>query len=167
MDADQNAQISTLIHANILGNSESAAIWTPTEYTLRGQCTKDPHKYNSMQYHAREQTSFITPTALQILPLKTNLTKLPVPLTLLTLLAPLLVPKLIPRTQFFPTPTPWLRATPTQTPSNPHHQETISVGSTLPCNHPPTLHNTTTRKTTQLQKSNRTRMINSLFYLKK
>ena len=101
------------------------------------------------------------------LPFKTNLTKPPVPITLLTLPASLLVPTLIPRTQFFPTPTPWLRATPTQTPSNPHHQDTISVGSTLPCNHPPTLHNTTTRKSSQLQKSNRIQMINTLFYSKK
>ena len=52
-------------------------------------------------------------------------------------------------------------------PSNPHHQDTISVGSTLPCNHPPTVHNTTTRKRSQMQKSNRTQMINSLFYSKK
>ena len=48
-----------------------------------------------MPDHARKQTSFITPTALQTLPLKTNLTKLPVPLTLLILPAPILVPTLI------------------------------------------------------------------------
>ena len=106
MDADQNAQISTLIYVNILGNSESATMSTATEYTLNGQCAQDPHNYNSMHYHARKQTSFITPTALQTPPLKTNLTKPPVPLTLPTLPAPLLVPTLIPRTQFFSTPTP-------------------------------------------------------------
>ena len=105
MDADQNAQISTMIYANILGNSESATMRTAREYTLNGQCAKDPNKYNSMHYHARKQTSFTTPTALQTLPLKTNLKKLPVPLTLLTLPAHILVPTLIPRTQFFPTPT--------------------------------------------------------------
>ena len=98
MDADQNVQISTLIYANILGNSESATMRTATEYTLREQCAKDPHKYNSMHYHSRKQTSFITPTALQTLPLKISLRKLPVPLTLLTLPAPILVPTLIPRT---------------------------------------------------------------------
>ena len=73
---------------------------------LKGQCAQDPHKYNSMLYHARKQTSFITLTALQTMPLKTNLTiptnltKPLVPLTLLTLPAPLLVPalSLIPRT---------------------------------------------------------------------
>ena len=72
-----------------------------------------------------------------------NLTKQPVPLTLITLPALLLVPTLIPRTQFFPTTTPWLQAAPTQTSSNPHHQDTITVGTTLPYNHPPTFHNTT------------------------
>ena len=78
---------------------------TATEYKLRGQCAKDPHKYNSMHYHVLKQTSFITATALQTLPLKTNLTKPPAPLTLITLPAPLLVPTLIPRTQYFHTPT--------------------------------------------------------------
>ena len=43
---------------------------------------------------------FHNPTALQTLPLKLNLTKPPITLTLLTLPAPLLVPTLIPRIQF-------------------------------------------------------------------
>ena len=113
---------------------------------LRGQCAKNPNNYNSMHYHTSKQTSCITPTTLQTLPLKTNLTKPPIPLTLIPLPASVLVPTLIPRTQFFPTPTPWLRATTTQTPSNPHQKDTISVGSTLPYNHPPALHSITTRK---------------------
>ena len=125
MDADQNAQITTLIYANILGNSESATMQTATEYTLRGQCAKDPHKYNSMHYHVRKQTSFITTTVLQTLPLKTNLTKPPVPLTLMTLPAPLLVPTLIPRTQLFPTPSHSLTSSyphpNSQQPSSPRH----------------------------------------------
>ena len=58
-----------------------------------------------MHYHTRKQTSFITPTALQTQPLKTNLTKPTVPLTVITHPAPLLIPTLIPITQFFPTPT--------------------------------------------------------------
>ena len=36
---------------------------------------------------------------------------------------------------------------PTQILSNPHHQDTISVHSTIPYNHPPTMHNTTTKMT--------------------
>ena len=144
-------------------------MWTATEYTLglRGQCAKDLHKYNSMHYHACKQSSFINRTTMQTLPSKTNLTKPHIPLTLITLPTPLLVTTLIPRTQVFPTPTPWLQATPTQTLSNPHHQDTIPVGSTLPYNHSPTFHNTKTRKSSQLRKSNRTQMINSLFYSKK
>ena len=46
-----------------------------------------------VQQHAlsrkQKQTSFITPPALQTLPLKTNLTKPPIPLTLITLPAPI------------------------------------------------------------------------------
>ena len=47
------------------------------------------------------------------------------------------------------------RAPETQTHSNPYHQDTISVGSTLPYNHSPTLHSTTARMISQLQ--NRTK----------
>ena len=70
IDADQNAQITTLVYANILGNSEIATMWTATEYILSGQCAKDPHKYNSMHYHACKKNSFITSTSLQTLPWK-------------------------------------------------------------------------------------------------
>ena len=45
-----------------------------------------------------------------------------------------------------------LELPPIQTQCNPYHQDTISVGSTLLYNHPPTLHNTTTRMISQLQK---------------
>ena len=79
----------------------------------------------------RIQTCFITLAALHIQPLRTNPTKPPVPLTLKTLPALLLILTHIPMTKFFPTPTHLLRAPPTQTPSNSHHQDTISAGSTL------------------------------------
>ena len=59
------------------------------------------------------------------------------------------------------------RALITQTQSNPYHQDTISVGSTLLYNHHPTFQNTTARMISQLQKSNRIHMIIFLFYAKK
>ena len=67
--------------------------------------------------HTRKQTNFITPTTMQTQPLKTNLTKPPVPLTHITLSGLLLIYTLIPITKFFPT----LSLTselPTQAPSN-------------------------------------------------
>ena len=106
------------------------------------------------------------PTALQTQPLQTNLRKPHVSITLIILPAPLLITTLTPITQFLPTPTLGTRALPTQTQSNPYHQDTISVGNTLLYNHPPTLHNTTTRMISHLQKSNRTHII-LLFYTKK
>ena len=63
----------------------------------------------------------------------------------LNITAPLVITRLTPITQFLPTPTLGHRTLPTQTQSNPYHQDTISVGSTLLYNHPPTLHNTTAR----------------------
>ena len=79
MYADKNAPVTTQIYANILWNSESATMRIATEYTLRGQCAKYPHKKNIMHYHTSKQTSFIASTAQQTQPLKTNLTKPPVP----------------------------------------------------------------------------------------
>ena len=53
--------------------------------SLRATCTVQIQTRNqtqySMHYHAHK-TSFITPTALQTLPLKTNLTKPPIPITI-------------------------------------------------------------------------------------
>ena len=85
---------------------------------------------------------------------------------LIILPAPLLITTLTPITQFFPTPILGPRAPPTQTQSNPHHQDTISVGSTLLYNHPPIFHNTTTRMISQLQKSNGMHRINFFFIRK-
>ena len=70
--------------------------------------------------------------------METKLRKPPVSLTLIILPEPLLITTLTPIAQFIPTPTLGHRALPTQTQSNPyHHQDTISVGSTLLYNHPP------------------------------
>ena len=69
-------------------------------------------------------------------------------------------------TKFLPTPTLGHRALLTQTQCNPyHHQDTISVDSTLLYNHPPTLHNTTSRIISQLQKLIRIHMI--IFFIRK
>ena len=154
-------------YANILGNSESATMWTAIEYSLRGQWAKDPHKYNSMHSHTRKQTSFITPTARQTLHLKTNLIKPPVPLTLITLPAPLLVPTLSPRTQLFRTSAPRLWATPIQTPlqpSSPRHNLSRQHTAVQSPSHPPQYYH---QKEQPIEKSNRTEAINSLFYSKK
>ena len=70
VDADQNAPITTQIFANILFNSQSATMWDATEFTLRGQCAKDPHKNNIKHHHTHKQTYFITPAALQTQPLQ-------------------------------------------------------------------------------------------------
>ena len=91
----------------------------------------------------------------------------PVSLTLIILSSHLSITTLTPITQFIPTPTLGPRALPAQTQSNPYHQDTISVGNTLLHNHPPTLHNTTARMISQLQKSNLIHMIIFLFYTKK
>ena len=48
-DADQKAPITTEIYVNIICNSESATTTDDTEFTLRGQCARDPHKH----YHTR------------------------------------------------------------------------------------------------------------------
>ena len=119
--------------------------------TMRQRPPEEQH------YHTRKQTSLITPTALNTQPLKTNLTKPPVPLTLIILHAPLLIPAPIPIIQFFPI----LPRSP-----HPNFQQPSSPRQNIN-NHPPTLHNTTTRMISQLQKSNRTRMINSFLYSKK
>ena len=131
--------ITTEIFANILCNSESAATWDATEFTLRAQCSKDPHKNNIKHHHNRKQTSFITNAALQTQPLQTNHRKPPVSITLIILHTPLIIPTLIPITQFFATPTLGPRAPLTKTHRNPYHQDTISVGSTLRYNNPPHL----------------------------
>ena len=99
--------------------------------------------------------------------LQTNLRKPPDSLTLIILPTPLLITILTLITQFLPTPTLGPRALPTQTQSNPYHQDIISVGSTLLYNRPPTLHNTTARMISQLQKSNRIHMIIFVFHTKK
>ena len=137
--------------------------WIP----LRGQCVKDPHKNNIKHHHTCKQTIFTLPAPLQTQPLQTNLRKPHVSLTLIILPATLLITTLTPITQFLPTPTLGPRALPTQTQSNPYHQDTISVGNTLLYKHPPTLHNTTARMISQLQKSNRIHMIIFFFYTKK
>ena len=128
------------------------------EMQQNSPCAKDPHKNNIKHYHTRKQTSFITPVIKQTQPLQTNLTKPPVPLTLIILPSPLLIYTLIPISQFYPTPTLWPRAPPTQTPSNPHQQDTISVGSTLLYNHPPQY------KQQNDQKSNWIHMINFFLF---
>ena len=127
---------------------------------------KDPQKNNIKHHHTHKQICFITRAALQTQPLQTNLRKLPVSSTLIILHAALLITTLTPVTQFFVTPTLGPRAPPTQTQSNPYHQDTISVGTTLLYNHPPTLHNTTARMISQLQKSNRIHKINFFFIRK-
>ena len=88
-------------------------------------------------------------------------------LTLRTLPAHLLITTLTHITQFLPTPTLGPRAPTTQTQSKPYHQDTISVGITLLYNNLNTIHNTTTRIISQLQKSYRMHMIIFLFYTKK
>ena len=93
--------------------------------------------------------------------------KPPISSTLIILHATLLITTLTPITKFFPTPTLGPLAPPTQTQSNPYHQDTISVGSTLLYNYPPTLHNTTARMISQLQKLNQIDKINFLTYSKK
>ena len=99
-------------------------------------CKRSPQEQHQAPSH-QQNTSFITPAARQTQPLQSNLRKSLVSLTPIIFLAPLLITTLISITQFFPTPTVGPRAPPTQTHSNPHHQDTISVGSTLPFNHPP------------------------------
>ena len=131
-------------------------------------CKRSPQQLHQAPLHpVMKQTCFITPAALQTQPLQTNLRKPPVSSTLIILPSPLLITTLTPIIQFFPTPTLGPRAPPTKTQSNPYHQDTISVGSTLLYYHPSTLQNTTSRIISQLQKSNRIQKINFLFYSKK
>ena len=61
----------------------------------------------------------------------------------------------------------WTSSSPSPNSEQPLSQDTISVGNTLRHNHPPTLHNTTARMISQLQKSNLIHMLIFLFYTKK
>ena len=80
----------------------------------------------------------LPPTSLQTLPVKTNLTKPPFPLTLLALPAPLLVPTLIPRTQFFPHSLTSSYPHPnSQQPSSPRHNLTRQHTAVQLPSHPP------------------------------
>ena len=137
--------------------------------TLRGQCAKDPNKNNIKHQPSHPQTNqFHNPcrpanSAFPNKPQKTNRLFNPHNITC----TPINYNTYSHNPIILPYSHSWTSSSFNPNSQQPSSQDTIWVGSTIPYNHPPTLHNITTRMISQLQKSNRIHMINFVFYSKK